>query len=800
MAVEAPVEGTFTYSVPHELAGDVALGRRLLVPFGRRSLAGYCLGLTGKPGAFDVRPVTDVLDPVPLFDERMLGFYRWLSSYYFAPLGEVLSMIRPAGASVRTRRRIAITEAGRAALDGAEGLEREILRAADRGATLDGLARRMKGRPLYGTVGRLREQGLLVEETLLKTGASEKTARFVRATGAGAEEAEGAYFKRSPVGRQVYLHLLERGETSLSDLASLYGGATRIVTRLADKGLVEITERRVLRDPMSGLAPKALPHEPNPEQGSAIDAILEAFAKGAYSPFLLYGVTGSGKTLVYLKVLEEVVRAGRKAIFLAPEIALTPWPAAYLTERFPGRVALAHSGLSEGERYDEWRRIVEGKADIVVGARSALFSPLKDLGLIIVDEEHETSYKQEEGARYNARDAALALANHLGITVVLGSATPSVETFYNSKKGKLVPLVLKNRVMERRLPDVELADMRGRKSEVLGRELSGLLGRVLDEGNQALLFLNRRGFSSFLICRDCGHTARCVNCSVTLTAHKSSRLLQCHYCDLSTPIPDQCPSCAGTNLGTPGLGTEKVEEEVRALFPDAKVARMDRDTTRKKGSVKKILDAVEAREVGVLIGTQMVSKGHDFPGVTLVGVISGDTSLNIPDFRSAERTFQLITQAAGRAGRGDAPGRVIVQTLNPEHYCFTSAALHDYEAFFAEEIGLRRELAYPPFSRLCCLRVAGPTDEDTARAAGALHDMAEILLKRQGRSGLGITLLGPAPALLAKLKGRYRWNLLVKGRDVRTLHPLVAALKRGFEARKPSKISLSVDMDPLTVT
>jgi len=801
VAVEAPVDGTFTYSVPHELAGEVALGRRLLVPFGRRSITGYCLGLTGEPGPFDVRPVTDVLDPVPLFDERMLGFYRWLSSYYFAPLGEVLSMIRPAGASVRSRRRIAITEAGRAALDGSDGLEREILRAAVKGATLDGLARRMKGRPLYGTVGRLRERGLIVEETLLKTGASEKTARFVRAVGdTGAEEAEGAYFRRSPVGRQVYRHLLERGETSLSDLASLYGGAARIVTRLADKGLVEITERRVLRDPMSGLSPRALPHEPNPEQRAAIDAILEAFGKGTYSPFLLYGVTGSGKTLVYLKVLEEVVRSGKKAIFLAPEIALTPWPAAYLTERFPGRVALAHSGLSEGERYDEWRRIIEGEADIVVGARSALFSPLKDLGLIIVDEEHETSYKQEEGARYNARDAAIALARHLGITVVLGSATPSVETFYNSRQGKLVPLVLENRVMERRLPAVELADMRGRKNEVLGRELAGLLGEVLAEGNQALLFLNRRGFSSFLICRDCGHTARCVNCSVTLTAHKSSRLLQCHYCDLSAPIPDECPSCSGANLGTPGLGTEKVEEEVRALFPDVKVARMDRDTTRKKGSVRKILDAVEAREVGVLIGTQMVSKGHDFPGVTLVGVISGDTSLNIPDFRSAERTFQLITQAAGRAGRGEAPGRVIVQTLNPGHYCFTSAARHDYEAFFAEEIELRRELAYPPFSRLCCLRVAGPTDEAAARAAGALHDMAEILLKRQGRSGAGITLLGPAPALLAKLKGRYRWNLLVKGGDVKTLHPLVAALKRGFEARKPAKISLSVDMDPLTVT
>jgi primosomal protein N' (replication factor Y) len=420
---------------------------------------------------------------------------------------------------------------------------------------------------------------------------------------------------------------------------------------------------------------------------------------------------------------------------------------------------------------------------------------LKGLGLIVVDEEHETSYKQEEGVRYNARDAALMLGKSLGITVVLGSATPSVETFYNTKLGKITPLYLRKRVRGLKLPPIEIFDMKGEKGKVISESLKHLIAESLKEGHQVLLFLNRRGFSSFLACRDCGHIPECLNCSVTLTMHKGTRVLKCHYCDLKVALPDKCPGCGGYNLVDPGIGTEKAEEEIRRDFPSSRVGRMDRDTTRKKGSSRRIIDAFEEGLIDILVGTQMVSKGHHFPGIALVGVLSGDTSLNIPDFRSSERTFQLIAQAGGRAGRGHAPSKVLIQTLNPGHFCFKKAADHDYEGFFAEELETRREADYPPFVRLCCMRVEGAKEEGVVRAAGALREIADRRLKRVKG---GISILGPAPALLKKLKGRYRWQLLIKGRDPKTLNGFLRELKKGFHERRFKAVSLTIDMDPMT--
>lgn len=801
VAVEVPIDRTFTYSIPSELADSVEVGRRVLVPFGRRTLTGYVTGIINEAGVEGVKQISDVLDSSPLFDEKRLEFFRWLASYYFAPIGEVLSLIRPAGATIQSRTRVAATPEGTEALASATGVERAVLEAAGKGVMADTLARRLRGRPVYSATERLRKRGLVTVEVQLKGGGREKTERFVRPVVSPGDVDDGA-FTRSPAQREIFDFLWADGNgdgAALKQLSEEFASAPSAVKRLAEKGIVEVTDRVVRRDPMSDVTPKEIPHTPNPDQKSAIDEITRSMKSGGYAPYLLHGVTGSGKTLVYLEVLEEAIRAGKKAVFLAPEISLTPWPAAFLARKFPGRVAIAHSGLSEGERFDEWRRVVEGRADIVVGARSALFSPLRDVGLIIVDEEHETSYKQEDGVRYNARDAALMLGRYLGITVVLGSATPSVESFHNAANGKLRPLVIKGRVMERAMPEVEVVDMRGRKGQVLSEELKTLVEENLAGGHQSLLFLNRRGFSSFLICKDCGHTFDCPNCSVTLTMHKHSSTLLCHYCDTSAPVPHECPRCRGLELITPGIGTEKVEEEVRELFDGARTARMDRDTTRRKGSVKKIIDAVEAREVDILVGTQMVSKGHDFPGVTLVGVISGDTSLNIPDFRSAERTFQLITQAAGRAGRGEAPGRVIIQTLNPDHYCFTNAAEHDYQGFYDTEIGLREDLGYPPFSRLCCLRIEGAREDETLRAASSLVEAGEALISKLGQRGLTLTMLGPAPALLARVRNRYRWNVLVKGRELKTLHSFVAALKRTFVDVAPRGVTLAVDMDPLTV-
>ena len=809
VAVDLPVEGLFTYAIPQTLESQVTLGKRVLVPFGKRTVTGYVTGVKKESDIEGVKDILDVLDDTPIFDEKRLKFYRWLSSYYFAPPGNVLSLTHPAGANIRSQRFFFITERGRNLVNDKDGLSREILEAVNApglrggggsvggvGLSLTALLKRFRKRPIHSTLQRLKKEGLMTEEIRLKGGSKPKTEKILALTEPARALPEELSGKRAPLQAKLYNYLLEKGESPMGEAKKRLGNIGQAAKRLTLMGLITISERTVARDPLSDVVPRASDHEPNEAQRAAIERVVSSMAERRFSPFLLYGVTGSGKTLVYLKVLEEVLRAGRKALFLVPEIALTPWPIAYLKEKFPGRVAVSHSALSPGERFDEWKRALSGTVDIVVGARSALFSPLKDLSLIIVDEEHDPSYKQEEGVRYNGRDAALMLGKTLGITVLLGSATPSVETFYNSEIGRIERLALKKRVEERAMPAVEIMDMRKSKGVILSERLKGLMEEAFRDGHQTLLFLNRRGFSGSLICRDCGHGFMCLNCSVTLAVHKGPGKLICHYCDFSIPIPDECPECRGIRLVDPGPGTEKVAEEVGALFPGKNVLRMDRDTTRQKGSVRSIIDAFEDRKADVLVGTQMVSKGHHFPGITIVGIISGDTSLNIPDFRSSERTFQLVTQAAGRAGRGVAAGTVVIQTLNPAHYCFKAASSHSYDGFFAEEIELRRELSYPPFTRLCSLRLDGLSSERTTSAAFTLRASAEALLKKNQRD---IRLLGPAPALIARLKGRHRWQMLVKGADFKELHAFVKRLRHDFHSRRQAGITLTVDMDPMTV-
>ncbi|MBI2411924.1 MAG: primosomal protein N' [Deltaproteobacteria bacterium] len=790
VAIELPIEGSFTYSIPDALKG-IGIGARVLVPFGKRTVTGYVLSTTDAPpeGVKGIKPLIDTLDERPIFDEARLKFYRWLSSYYFSSLGEALSLIPPGGANIRSRRHINITEAGISALPQKTGLEKELLEAAVKGPAIATIQKRFRGVPVLSAIERLKKDGLIEEESLLKGGGSARIERFAKAV----KGADALSLKRSPIQAKAYSLLLENGEMAVSALKSALGAIDDALRRLVEKGLVEVSEREVGRAPLDAITPRDANHAPNEEQQKAIDRISEALRSGAFTPFLLYGVTGSGKTLVYLKALEEALRLNKRAIILAPEIALTPWPAAYLASLFPGRVALAHSGLSPGERLDEWRRVLNNEVDIVVGARSALFSPVEGLGLIIVDEEHETSYKQEDGVRYNARDAALMLGKYLGATVVLGSATPSVETFYNANSGKLELLTMRHRVGESSLPRVETVDMKGNK-ECLSERLKALMEGNSAKNNQTLLFLNRRGFSNSLVCKDCGQVFKCLNCSVSLTMHKRSHVLKCHYCDLSIPIPSICPNCSGINLSTTGSGTERLEEDMRALFPKLTIGRMDRDTTRKKGSARRIMDAMEDKSIDILIGTQMVSKGHHFPGITLSGIVAADTSLNIPDFRSSERTFQLITQAAGRAGRGDEAGSVVIQTLNPGHYAFLSALRHDYGAFYAEEIELRKEAFYPPFARLCNLRFEGAKEAAVIEAANDMKRAADALLKKKNED---IAVLGPAPAPLEKLKGRYRWQMLLKCADVKRLHSVARTLKASFVAKKRPGVSLTVDMDPL---
>ncbi len=812
VTVDLPVDGLFTYSLKGEVAPDELFGRRVLVPFGRRKVTGYVVGVKAGTELTRVKSVIEVLDDAPLFDEARLKCFKLIASYYFAPLGEVLSLSHPSSINIKSKKLIRPTSSGEEfARTALSGVERDIILAAAGGVTLSLLSKRLKGFSVGSAVKKLVGDGLLVEEDSLSGAGGRRMERFISLKDGIDWEETISSLKGSPKQAEILRYLVKiADETDTSppplkveELFASIGVTPAPLKGLIEKGFVTEERRERVLDALSGApARSAAHHTPTPEQAKATRAVSSALNEGGYKPFLLYGVTGSGKTLVYLKCIEEAVSLGKRAIVLVPEIALTPVASEYLTEAFPGRVAIIHSGLTESERYFQWRRIYGGEADIVIGTRSALFSPLKDLGLIIVDEEHDTSYKQEEGVKYNAKDAALILAKTLGITVMLASATPSVESFYNQTQGKLKLLTLTKRVMEREMPPVELVDMKGvKKGEdesgggSLSERLVSLLGETLLRKEQALIFLNRRGFSNFVICKDCGAAPECVNCSVTLTLHKGPGLLRCHYCDYSITVPDTCPVCKGVNLESPGIGTEKVEEEIKTLFPEANIARLDRDTTRKRGEAKKILRAMDSGEVDFLIGTQMVSKGHDFPGITLVGVISGDTSLNIPDFRGAERTFQLIAQASGRAGRGALPAKVIIQTVNPDHFCFTAALKHDYDAFYAEEILEREAVWYPPFSKLSVIRIDGPLEAAVSSGAMELKRISDTLTRNSNFTG--VRVLGPVPALIGRLKGRHRWQLLIKAGSAVVLNGFIRDLKGRFDSKGKKGVNVSIDIDPL---
>jgi len=784
-----------------------------------------------------------VLDEEPLFDDKRLKFFQWMASYYFAPIGEVLSLICPRGINIKSQRYLYATEQNntshgpeacgersesiRSQKENLSPLSMEIFDVIrnNRGISLTALLNKFKGKSIYSAINRLKNAGLVREELKIKSRLGEKTEIFVAPSHLA--PLTSYLLSKAPIQAKIIAYLSQKGETSLKLLRKEFGSIDAAVKKLEQKGLVSLIQKQTQRDPLEDTIPLPVLHKPTDEQEKAISAICQGLTNKSFTPLLLYGVTGSGKTFVYLKALEQAVKLGRQAIFLVPEISLTPWPVKYLTALFPGRVAVLHSGLSDGERYDEWNRIKNGKVDIVIGARSAIFAPLKNPGIIVVDEEHESSYKQEEGVKYHARDLSLMMGKMFNLVVVLGSATPCVETFYNAKNGKITPLHLTKRVEERPMPEIELVDMRDRSQkpetrsqkmekpdkEIISEKLKNLMIENHRLGYQTILFLNRRGFSNFLICNDCGHNFQCLNCSVSLTLHKSSHppfvgtdfksvprgqggILKCHYCDMSMPIPDRCPQCQSAQVKPIGVGTEQLEEEVRRILKKARIARMDRDTTRKKRSHHKILDAVDKGEVDVLVGTQMVAKGHHFPNVALVGIVSADTSINIPDFRSSERTFQLITQAAGRAGRGDILGTVIVQTLNPDHFCLRMAAEQNYEAFFEEELTNRQGLFYPPFSRLALLRFEGGKVEAVEGAAKNAKRFADKLLENGFNKE--ITVLGPVPAFLSKLQGKYRWQMLLKGKSAKSIQEFIRNILKCTRETSNNRVKLVVDVDPIS--
>ncbi|HEY3053157.1 MAG TPA: primosomal protein N' [Thermoanaerobaculia bacterium] len=794
IAVPVAVHGTFTYTIPDPLRDAVRLGSRVEVEIGSKLTTGFVVGFNDSSETTKLKPVRSVLDEdePPLLPD-IIQLCRWAAEYYLAPLGEMLRVALPANMGARGRREAALVASPEmidAALDARQVLEPDLEIISE-----------LRKRPLLlremdisrTAIERLRDAGVIVVRDRLQDAKGVRYDRFALL------EAEPGLLTEK---QQAVVERLRKRGGELSVRALEHDGVTSaVLSALVKKGIVRI-ERRPRRHTLdaflAGLDPAQVGElRYSHQQQKAIDAIRGTL--GTFAPFLLEGVTGSGKTEVYIEVMREVVKRGGQALLLVPEISLTPVFAARLRERFGDRIAILHSNLSASERYDQWWRARRGEVDVAIGPRSALFTPFQRLGIIVVDEEGDGAYKQEEMPRYNARDLAVVRAQMRDIPIVLGSATPSLESRENAARGKYTLLLMNERVEARPLPVVDIIDLRGERGEKEDRGLiifSSRMKEALQETfaakEQAIILINRRGYAPYLLCRECGHEFRCRDCSVTMTVHRRAGLLICHYCGLRKPIPSKCPMCGGEVLQPIGFGTEKVAERFLREFPGVAVDVLDRDSTRKKGELVRILDRFRTQKTQALIGTQMLSKGHHFPNVTLTAVLNADSILGYPDFRSAEKTFYLLTQVAGRAGRGELRGKVIIQTAFPTHYAIQHATRHDYEAFYESEIQFRRTFHYPPVTSMIALLFRGERVELVQRAATDCGRMLEEAVEPLA----GTRVQGPAPAPLARIKGVWRYQILLRS-------PQRNALRRAVEAvvvpRRWRGVDVVIDVDPINI-
>jgi primosomal protein N' (replication factor Y) len=799
VSIPIPSAKTFTYGVPGNLVSSVAVGKRVLVPFGRKRLTGWIVGMCPETTPDQtVKEIIDLPDPEPLFDRQDLVFYEWISNYYIYPLGKVLGEVLPGGIDLKSDRwlRPAENPAGKeTSLSAGQQEILEYLALFPQGIILRRLCRAIGRNNLYGDLRLLENAGLIISEERLNLPiVRPKSEKWI----ALLEENISDGTKLTPKQAALVDFLRERGDLSVSGLPERLR-ETAFLRALEQKGIVRLHQKELLRRP--GFTPQIGRNDiiikPNEAQEKALCEIRACLSSRRFSPCLLHGVTGSGKTEVYLRAVDEVLRSGGGTIYLVPEIALTTQLLSRIRERFPEKeIAVVHSGISQSARYDQWKQLRRGDIRLVVGARSALFAPVRDLRLIIVDEEHDPSYKQDDRLRYNARDLAVVRGKHVGASVILGSATPGIQTCFQATGGRYRHLTLPFRVDDRPLPRVEVVDMRAERDEqgrtpLLSNRLVEALRETLAQKKQTLLFLNRRGFHTFLFCPDCGHVFACPSCDLALTHHAALGVLKCHHCDFTAKPSGICPACRGIHIRSQGAGTERVEEETKKLFPDARITRMDSDTTSRRGDAARILRGLDRGEIDILVGTQMITKGHDFPGITLVGVLVADASLNIPDFRAAERTFQILTQVSGRGGRGDQPGRVVVQTFNPGHYAIRRAQEHDYTGFYADELPLRRELGYPPFSRLIGLHFSSPKKTEGKRAVTEIGKRARELAATV--AGGKADVIGPAESPLSRLRGVYRWQMLLRGVESGPLHFLAEKLLE----EKGHGLEIQADVDPV---
>jgi primosomal protein N' (replication factor Y) len=834
VALPVPLRTTFTYAVPESLRDLVQPGTRVLVPFRKKAMVGVIVELTDRtPEDTKIREITKVIDRVPALTPKLVELGHWIANYYLAPVGEVFRAMLPPVIEMRTQRLIVLTETGRgavASLSGGElthGLARnEVEFLAKLSAKSDPLPYAAAAKFGLDAVAleRLRRQSLIeIRETMLgrkaktqrvialkktkekvgETGnADAQRAQSLRGEGQERSERESADPSPDEKLERVRGTLVERGPLPLPLLLKLAGVSRAVVERMLRDGLLESWEERVdpAEDPFD-VGYEAPAHELNAEQESAFGAIRARFELGEFGVLLLHGVTGSGKTEVYMRSVQETLARGKTAIVLVPEIALTLWVGrqcrAWFGARFEG-VAVLHSALSDVERAREWWRVRHGEARVVVGTRSAVFAPLENLGLIIVDEEQESSFKQEETPRYHGRDVAIVRAKMENAVALLGSATPSLETYHNARNGKYELLTLASRVANRSMASVEIVDLREdfqrtHQNSPISAALHSGIQECLTLGTQALVLINRRGYSWSVLCRSCGASVQCANCSISMTYHKQRNRLECHYCGSIQAVPKECPKCQSNYVYFFGEGSEHLEERLRKEFPGARIARLDRDTARTKRQYQETLGAFAGGALDILVGTQMLAKGHDFQRVTLVGVVSADSSLHLPDFRAAERTFQLLTQVAGRAGRGELAGRVLIQTYYPEHYAIQDAVRQDYASFFEREMHFRRMMQYPPFTSLANVIVR---DTNLEKAIVWSRQLSEYFSPHNGK---GVRILGPATAPLARLKKEHRFQFLLKSPRRSVLTKVLSGAMAYCDAKEIPQTAVLVDMDPLSL-
>ena len=823
VALPLPVFHTFTY----EVDGPVPpIGTRVLAPFRQKARIGWVVGHGGGEGVSNIRALLDVLDERPSLSPELLALCEWMAEYYVAPLGVVIAATQPAVLSDVSRD--VVTPVGRLPDGASPRVERlwAELEGRSEGVRVSTLRKSLGMGSIWPEIRFLKAAGALTHEAVAPPPPPVLTRRMVELVGElPTLEAREAAFGRAHRQREAWETLEASGGSA--ELAHLTGqGFSRsVITGLEEKGLVVVADREVMRDPFAG-EPERDAGTPPPltdAQRAAVDRMTAALGTG--TTFLLHGITGSGKTRVYIELLRETIARGEGAIVLVPEISLTPQTVKRFRDHFGDRIAVLHSALSDGERYDAWRQLARGEKTIAVGARSALFAPIERLGAIVVDEEHDGSYKQSEAPRYHARDLAVVRAGRAGAVCVLGSATPSLESWSNVEKGKFERLSLPERVAGAALPPVELVDLREARRQakesrhrstrgvdsaavegaeegstgpgtILSPRLVDAVRARLEREEQVILLLNRRGYASFVQCRECGDVRSCENCSISLTYHRGTGRVVCHHCRYEEAAPTRCPQCGSKDLDFRGLGTEQVERVVLSTFASARVARMDVDTTSGKWAHHEILGRVERGEVDILLGTQMIAKGLDFPRVTLVGVVNADVGIHLPDFRASERTFQLLAQVAGRAGRGTLGGEVLIQTSLPDHYALQAAKYHDYEGFAKRELEERLSPAYAPHVRMANVVLSSPDADAAASQALAATAWVDRWLAAHPRAG--VERVGPAPSPIERLHGRWRWHFLLRAPGAGPLGALCRAFMTGFTPRGQD-VRVALDRDPVAL-